>query len=226
MSRTTVLHRRSAVALVAGAATAAVVAGAVVAAPALAVDGAPDAGRTTSAVDPNDALLTKTQMPVVNEVQDWKRVPVRHRRVSTAQPTALTSLGFEDKARRDFALPGAESTDVVLTFADAAAAREAFAEIKAWRRHTGDNVPAKGELLYTSKQTPVAVPEGRGSFFAFVFKSDTRSEEGTFEWLGVTRRGAAVSVVAWRVGGTDATYEVDPTIASVKAANAKLGRLD
>jgi hypothetical protein len=31
--------------------------------------------------------------------------------------------------------------------------------------------------------------------------------------------------VAWRVNGADATYDVDPTIASVQTANAKLARL-
>jgi hypothetical protein len=41
----------------------------------------------------------------------------------------------------------------------------------------------------------------------------------------VTRRGTDVSIVAWRVGGTDATYEVDPTLRSVKLANRKLAKL-
>jgi hypothetical protein len=179
----------------------------------------------TTAVDPNDALLGKGQMPVVNQVQDWSRVAVRHSRVSTAQPVALTALGFEDKARRDFAIPGGQATSVVLTFADVAAAQDAFAEVKGWRSHTGDNVPAGGQLLYTSKNTPVQVEAGRGSYLAFVFKTDKDADEGTFEWLGATRRGAAVSLVAWRIDGQDATYEVDPTIASVQTANAKLARL-
>lgn len=180
---------------------------------------------TTTAVDPNDALLRAGQMPVVNEVQDWARIDDRHRRVSTAQPDKLKELGFIDRARRDFALPGGEATNVVLTFADSESAKAAYAEIKGWRRHTGDNIPAGGRLLFTSDNTPVDVDKGRGAYFSFVFKTDQDALEGTFEWLGVTRRGTAVSIIDWRVNGQDATYEVDPTIASVQAANAKLARL-
>lgn len=180
---------------------------------------------TTTAVDPNDALLSTRQMPVVNEVQDWERVPNRHTRVSTAQPTSLRQLGATDKARRDFALPGASASSVVLTFAGVDEAKRAYTQVRGWRFHTGDRVPEEGKLLYTSELTPVEVEEGRGAYFAFVFKRDRAEEEGTFEWLGVTRRGNDVSIVAWRVDGTDATYEVDPTIASVRTANKKLARL-
>ena len=222
MSRTA----RTTIATVAAAVvTAGLATTAMAAAPALAADGALATATTTTAVDPNDALLTAAKMPAVNEVQDWRRVAVRHTRVSTAQPEPLKALGFQAKARRDFALPGAQATNVVLTFADVEKAKSAYAEIKGWRQHTGDNVPAAGRLLYTSTSTPVDVERGRGSYFAFVFKQDRTAQDGTFEWLGLTRRGATVSVVAWRVGGTDATYDVDPTIASVKAANVKLGRL-
>jgi hypothetical protein len=193
--------------------------------PASAAEGTSETAVTTTAVDPNDALLRANQMPVVNDVQDWSRVPTRHSRVSTAQPEALSALGFTDKARRDFAIPGGRATNVVLTFADKAAAVDAYAEVKAWRQHTGDNIPAGGQLLFTSKNKPVTVERGRGSYLSFVFKSDKTSDEGTFEWVGVTRRGTAVSITDWRVDGSDATYDVDPTIASVQTANAKLARL-
>jgi hypothetical protein len=178
-----------------------------------------------TAVDPNDALLRAAQMPEVNEVQDWAKVATARTRVSAAQPGPLKELGATDRARRDFALPGATATNVVLTFDDLESAGDAYREVRSWRQHTGDNVPASGRLLYTSKSSPVDVQQGRGSYFAFVFTSDRGSEEGTFEWLGVTRRGTSVSIVAWRVGGQDATYETDPTIASVQAANRRLARL-
>jgi len=224
MSRTAPGTRRTASIVMTGLLVAvATVAG--VSGPALAADGIPENAVTTTAVDPNDALLRAGQMPVVNDVQDWKRVAVRHSRISTAQPEALTSLGFTDKARRDFTIPGGQATSVVLTFADAAAAKDAYAEVKAWRQHTGDNVPAGGQLLFTGRNTPVDVQQGRGSYLPFVFKTDKNADEGTFEWVGVTRRGAAVSIIDWRVNGQDATYQVDPTIASVQAANVKLGRL-
>jgi hypothetical protein len=226
MSRTTTRTRRPATLAAAVLATTAVASGVVTAA--LAGTAVADEGVTavvTTAVDPNDALLGKSQMPVVNDVQDWSRVAVRHTRASAAQPTALRALGFEDKARRDFAIPGGSATNVVLTFADAAEAKDAYAEIKGWRSHTGDNVPAGGALLFTDKTRPVDVEAGRGAYFSFVFKTDTNADEGTFEWLGVTRRGDAVSLVVWRINGQDATYEVDPTIASVQTANAKLARL-
>ena len=226
MTRTTSRTRRPATLAVAVLATTAVASGVVTAALAgTAVAGEGSPAVVTTAVDPNDAVLTKSQLPKPNQEQRWSRVAVRHTRVSNAQPTALKALGFEDKARRDFAIAGGEATSVVLTFADAAAAQDAYAEIKGWRSHTGDNVPAGGQLLYTSKNTPVEVEAGRGSYLAFVFKSDKNADEGTFEWLGATRRGSAVSLVAWRIDGQDATYEVDPTIASVQTANAKLARL-
>jgi hypothetical protein len=176
--------------------------------PASAAEGTPETAVTTTVVDPNDALLRANQMPVVNQVQDWSRVATRHSRVSTAQPEALSALGFTDKARRDFAIAGGRATNVVLTFADAAAAADAYAQ-----------------LLFTDKNKPVTVEQGRGSYLSFVFKSDKTSDEGTFEWVGVTRRGTAVSIIDWRVNGSDATYDVDPTIASVQAANVKLARI-
>ncbi len=194
--------------------------------PAVADEGV--AAPATTVVDPNDAaraLLRAGQMPVVNQEQDWARVATRHRRASSAQPTPLKALGFERKARRDFAIPGGQATNVVLTFADRAAARSAYGEVKGWRSHTGDNVPAGGRLLFTDKRRPVDVEVGRGSYFSFVFKTDKDADEGTFEWLGVTRRGDDLSIVVWRIDGQDATYEVDPTIASVQTANAKLARL-
>ena len=226
MSRPTTRTRRPATLAAAVLATTAVASGVVTAA--VAGTAVADEGVTavvTTSVDPNDALLRKSQMPVVNDVQDWSRVAVRHTRASTAQPTSLKALGFDDKARRDFAIPGGSATNVVLTFADAAEAKEAYAEIKGWRSHAGDNVPAGGTLLFTAKTRPIGVEAGRGAYFSFVFKTDKNADEGTFEWLGVTRRGDAVSLVVWRINGQDATYEVDPTIASVQTANAKLARL-
>ena len=123
-------------------------------------------------------------------------------------------------------MPGGRATSVVLAFADAAAAADAYAEVKAWRQHTGDNTPAGGRLLSPTRSAPVTVQQGRGSYLSFVFKSDKTSDEGTFEWVGVTRRGTAVSIIDWRVNGTDATYDVDPAIASVQAADVKLARVD
>lgn len=228
MSRTTARTRRPATYAAALLATTAIASGVVTAALAGSATAAEGSAPATTAVDPNDprgALLRADQMPAVNEVQDWTKVGTRSTRASNAQATPLKDLGFEDKARRDFAIPGGSATNVVMTFDNATEAREAYVEIKGWRQHTGDHVPAGGELLFTDKTRPVEVEKGRGAYFSFVFKSDKSSEEGTFEWLGVTRRGAAVSLVVWRVDGQDANYEVDPTIASVQTANAKLARL-
>jgi hypothetical protein len=224
MSRTTLRNRSTVPFGTAGRVLATAVAlGAVVAtAPAAASAVAPQV-RTTSAVDPNDALLRASQMPVVNEVQDWDRVARRSGRISSAQTASLAALDPTDKARRDFAIPGGSGSSAVLTFDSKAEARAAYREIRSWRSDTGANVPAQGRLLYTSKLSPVEVEQGHGSYFAFVFKRDRDELEGTFEWLGVTRRGTAVSVVTWRIDGQDATYEVDPTIASVQTANEKLG---
>jgi hypothetical protein len=226
MNRTVVTSRRTA--LAAGVLALATVAGTAFAGSAAATTAPSTRAAATTAVDPNDprgALLRADQMPVVNDVQHWTRVDTRSTRLSRSQPAPLASLGYTAKARRDFAEPGARATSVVLTFADAAKAKAAYTEVKAWRKHTGDRIPSGGKLLFTGDSTAVQVPAGRASYFSFVYKTDRSAFEGTFEWVGVTRRGAAVSIVAWRVNGADATYDVDPTIASVQTANAKLARL-
>ena len=179
----------------------------------------------TTAVDPNDALLRAGQMPVVNEVQDWARVATRAGRISRFQPAPLTALDANDKARRDFALPGGQATNVVLTFDDTAEAAQAYAAVRSWRQHTDRKVPDGGRLLYTGKTKAVAVSSGVASYFDVAYQLDDSALEGTFEWVGVAQRGATVSIVVWRVGGQDATYDVDPTVAALKAANAKLARL-
>lgn len=180
-----------------------------------------------TAADPTTALLRASQMPKIDQERSLVRVARREGLVSNAQPGPLSDLGATALARRDFAVPGTTSaaTSLVLTFDSAAEAADAYAEVRSWRRHTGDNVPAGGRAGYTSRHTPVSVESGRGSYFSFSFMSDRSSVEGTFEWLGVTRREKSVSVVAWRVDGTDATYLVDPTVRSVKIANRKLARL-
>jgi hypothetical protein len=226
MNRPVVTSRRTA--LAAGVLTLATVAGTAVGDPAAATTTPTTRSGATTVVDPNDprgALLRADEMPVVNDEQHWARVPTRSTRLSRSQPASLASLGFTDKVRRDFAEPGAEATSVVLTFTHSATARAAYAEVKAWRKHTGDRIPSAGKLLFTGDATSVDVPAGRASYFTFVYKTDRSAFEGTFEWVGVTRRGAAVSIVAWRVSGADATYDVDPTITPVQTANAKLARL-
>ncbi len=181
--------------------------------------------RTATAVDPSRALLHVSHMPLVNQVQDWTRVARRTGRVSTAQPEPLSVLGATRTARRDFALPGASATNVVLTFDSKFDATMAFRQVRTWRWHTTDNIPPGGRVLHTGAHVWVPVEEGRGSYFPFVFKLDAAADEGTFEWLGVTRRERAVSIVAWRVDGQDATYDVDPTIRSLEIANRRLARL-
>jgi hypothetical protein len=226
MNRTVVTSRRTA--LAAGVLALASVAGTAVAGSAAATTTPTRSPAVTTVVDPNDphgALLRADQMPVVNDEQHWARVATRHTRVSRSQTGALSDLNSVAKARRDFAEPGAQATSVVLTFADPAKAMAAYADVKAWRKHTGDRIPSGGKLLFTGAATPVDVSAGSGSYFTFVYKTDRSAFEGTFEWVGVTRRGAAVSIVAWRVNGADANYDVDPTIAPVQAANAKLARL-
>ena len=213
---------RRATTAVAGAVLAGLAFGAATVTPASA---AVDEAVTTTAVDPNDALLRAAQMPVVNEVQDWQRVATRTGRFTRFQRGPLAALGATDKARRDFVLPGAQATNVVLTFDDAAEAAQAYAAVRAWRQHTDRKVPDGGRLLYTGRTKAVTVRSGVASYFDVAYKVDASALEGTFEWVGVTQRGASVSIVVWRVGGQDASYEVDPTVAALKAANAKLGRL-
>ena len=213
---------RKATAAVAGAVLAGLAVGAATVTPASATV---DEAVTTTAVDPNDALLRAAQMPVVNEVQDWQRVATRTGRISRFQPAPFAALDANDKARRDFVLPGAQASNVVLTFDDAADAAQAYAAVRSWRQHTARKIPDGGRLLYTGKTKTVAVRSGVASYFDVAYKVDDSQLEGTFEWVGVTQRGATVSIVVWRVGGQDASYDVDPTVAALKAANAKLGRL-
>ncbi len=56
------------------------------------------------------------------------------------------------------------------------------------------------------------------------YKDHPASDEGWFEWVGAVQHGNRVSVVVWRVGGADASYNVDPTIAALQAARAALAR--
>ncbi|MEO7980247.1 MAG: hypothetical protein ABI807_05090 [Sporichthyaceae bacterium] len=204
--------------------TTAVGAGAVTAAvPALADQGVTHVA--TNTVDPNDSLLRPRQMPVPNQEQDWARVATRHRRASSAQPSSLKALGFEDRGRRDFAIPGGLAPNVVLTFADAADAKAAYREVRSWCSHTGDNVPAGGALLFTDKTRRVEVRAGRGAYCSFVFKSDKNADEGTFEWLGVTpsRYRGVSNRVADQRPGRDLRDRPDHRVGA--AANAKLVRL-
>jgi hypothetical protein len=227
MTRTIARRRLTAsVAATAGVLAAGVALG--VAGPATAASTAGASGTSpsaTTAVDPNDGLLRASQMPVADQVEDWAKVARRTGRVSTAQPEPLSSLDATRAARRDFAMPGGSATSVVLTFGSKFDATMAFREVRTWRWHTTDNIPPEGRVLYTGPHVWIPVEKGRGSYFQFVFKDDAAAVEGTFEWLGVTRRGKAVSIVAWRVGGTDATYEVDPTVRSLEIANRKLARV-
>ncbi len=179
----------------------------------------------TNTVDPNDSLLRPRQMPVPNQEQDWARVATRHRRASSAQPSSLKALGFEDRGRRDFAIPGGLAPNVVLTFADAADAKAAYREVRSWCSHTGDNVPAGGALLFTDKTRRVEVRAGRGAYCSFVFKSDKNADEGTFEWLGVTpsRYRGVSNRVADQRPGRDLRDRPDHRVGA--AANAKLVRL-
>jgi hypothetical protein len=222
MNRIATSTTRKATAAVAGAVLAGLAFGAITAAPASA---AVAEAVTTTAVDPNDALLRAAQMPVVNEVQAWQRVATRTGRISRFQPAPFAALDPSGKARRDFVLPGAQATNVVLTFDDTAEAAQAYAAVRAWRQHTARKIPDGGRLLYTGRTKSVAVRSGAASYFDVAYKVDDSALEGTFEWVGVTQRGARVSIVVWRVGGQDATYDVDPTVAALKAANAKLARL-
>ena len=179
-------------------------------------------------VDPNDphgALLRADQMPVVNDQQHWARVATRHTRVSRSQTGALSDLNFVAKARRDFAEPDAQATSVVLTLPTRRRRRR-----RTPRSRPGASTPATASrrpasLLFTGDATPVR-HAGRARVVLHVRLQDRpKCLQGTFEWVGVTRRGAAVSIVAWRLNGADATYDVDPTIAPVQTANAKLARL-
>ena len=194
---------------------------------AIAVDTTGTNAAATTAVDPTTALLRASQMPKIDQARSLVRVARREGLVSNAQPGPLSDLGATALARRDFAVPGTTSaaTSLVLTFDSKFDATMAFREVRTWRWHTTDNIPPEGRVLYTGAHVWVPVEKGRGSYFPFSFMSDRSSVEGTFEWLGVTRREKSVSVVAWRVDGTDATYLVDPTVRSVKIANRKLARL-
>ena len=173
-------------------------------------------------VAPDRALLDAGQMPRVNELQAWT--------VAADEATFVgfdgDDLGAADTARRDFALPGGKAANVVLKFADEASAKAAYDNIV-----TSDKagleaaLPAGGELLYgPGERVTVNVVDGQAAFSSIIYKDDPTSDEGWFEWVGAVQHGDTVSVVVWRVGGTDASYDVDPTIAALKAARTALAR--
>jgi hypothetical protein len=173
------------------------------------------------AADPG-ALLDAGQMPRVNEVQAW--------RVATAAATFVgfdpEVLGATDIARRDFEMPGGKAASVVLRFADEASAEAAYADVlDVTKADLRDALPAGGTLLYGPGETvTVEATAGQAAFSSIIYKDDPAGEEGWFEWVGAVQLGDTVSVVAWRVAGTDASYEVDPTIAALQAASEALAR--
>ena len=173
-------------------------------------------------VAPDRALLEAAQMPRVNEIQKWSVADDE----ATFVGLDATDLGATGAARRDFALPGGKAAHVVLTFADEVSAKAAYSDIV-----TGDKadleagLPAGGELLYgPGEHVAVKVADGEASFSSIIYKDDPASDEGWFEWVGAVQHGDTVSVVAWRVAGADASYDVDPTIAALQAARTALAR--
>ncbi|MGN6687215.1 MAG: hypothetical protein ACTHK1_06725 [Actinomycetales bacterium] len=183
-------------------------------------------GATTSSwarLNPSPALLAASQMPKVNSVQRW-----------TATSTRATFVSYQPQwrgqlhaARQDFRVSGGRAISAVFTFPTEAKAKAAAADLlDVTRSELRRHLPRGAVLLYgPAKVTKVAVPSGMAGYTSLVSKPSAASIEGSFEWLGVTQRGRAMSVVVWRVGGQDATYEVDPTIAALKAANTRLARL-
>ncbi len=173
-------------------------------------------------VAPDRALLDASQMPRVNEVQTW-----------TVANDEATYVGFDaadlqatDTARRDFTMPGGKASNVVLRFADDAAAKAAYDDIvTSSRADLKAGLPAGAELLYgPGEQVTVDVTDGQAAYSSIIYKVDPACDEGWFEWVGAVQQGDSVSVVVWRVAGTDASYEVDPTIAALQAARTALAR--
>jgi len=199
--------------------------------PSSAATGAPASGMVATSVSPYSAaaargLLSESQMPKVNEVQRWTRLAEpRTSRTTVCQKGSISSLKAAGHARRDFRMPGARASNVVLKYRTRAAAAAAYTKVRSWRNNCDEGLPAGAVLLYRGPHKAVATPYGAASYFQITWKKTASAEEGWFEWAGVTRRGARVSIVTWRVGGTDANYEVDPTIAALKKAHRKLANV-
>jgi len=199
--------------------------------PSSAATSAPTAATVATSVDPYSAaaargLLSESQMPKVNEVQRWTRLAEpRRSRTTVCQFGSIQSLKAPGHARRDFRMPGARASNVVLKYRTRTAAAAAYNKVRSWRSYCDEGLPAGAVLLYRGPHKPVATPYGPASYFQITWKASPSAEEGWFEWVGVTRRGARVSIVTWRVGGMDANYDVDPTIAALKNAHRKLARV-
>jgi len=174
------------------------------------------------AVASSQALLGASQMPRVNGVQTWT--------VTADKATFVgfdgAGLGAADAVRRDFELAGGKSANVVLTFNDEAAAKAAYVNIvTSDKAGLTAGLPAGGQLLYgPGERVAVKVADGKASFSSIIYKDDPAGDEGWFEWVGAVQHGDSVSVVAWRIAGADATYDVDPTIAALQAASTALAR--
>ena len=174
------------------------------------------------AIDADGALLDANQMPRVNEVQTWS--------VAGGEASFVgfdhDDLGATDTVRRNFQMAGGKAANVVLTFADEASAKAAYADIvTSDRAALKAGLPAGGELLYgPGERVAVEVADGQAAFSSIIYKDDPALEEGWFEWVGAVQHGDTVSVIAWRVGGNDASYDIDPTIASLQAAHTALAR--
>jgi hypothetical protein len=168
------------------------------------------------------ALLDAGQMPRVNEVQSWTVVGD----AATYVAFDADAVGATDTVRRDFAMPGGKAANVVLRFTDEASAKAAYDDVlSSDKADVEAGLPAGGELLYgPGEQVKVDVADGQAAFSSIIYKDDPASEEGWFEWVGAVQQGDTVSVVVWRVGGTDASYDIDPTITALQAARATLAR--
>jgi hypothetical protein len=170
----------------------------------------------------DQAVLGAGQMPRVNQVQTWTVAADKAEFVGFDG----NGVGATDTARRDFQMAGGKSANVVLTFTDEAAAKAAYdAIVTSDKAELKAGLPAGGELLYgPGERVAVKVADGQAAFSSIIYKDDPASDEGWFEWVGAVQHGDTVSVVAWRVAGADASYDVDPTIAALQAASTALAR--
>lgn len=176
-----------------------------------------------SAIDATGALLDAHQMPRVNEVQSWTVAGGEASFVGFGHD----DLGATGTVRRNFEMAGGKATNVVLTFADEASAKAAYDDfITSEKADLEAGLPTGGELLYgPGERIAVEVGDGaQAAFSSIIYKDDPALEEGWFEWAGAVQLGDSVSVIAWRVGGNDASYDIDPTIASLHAAHTALAR--
>ncbi|MGW5364271.1 hypothetical protein [Actinopolymorpha pittospori] len=166
-----------------------------------------------------DALLVAAEMPRVNDSgTSWSSAGTSESEggnASACQTGSLVGLGAIATVRRDYTW-GTEGTvtgtNLVGEFDSAEDAADAHASFRGWLDGCGWGTP----------HGPTEVGGAGDAAAWWWFGRETADGSGEIEVVGLARNGTGLSVVVWREGGQDLSYETDPMADPLAAAAARL----